>query len=355
MSESDGATPPVIEPEKTRLISEHAFARPLTACYWDPKNRFIFVGSEDYGIHRFDLSDTAVTHFGSHDSWVRAIGMSPDGMVTYSGGYDGRLVWWPSDAATPEPIRVIDDAHEGWIRALAVSPDGRFLATCGNDHLVRLWDAESGATLRTFRSHESHVYNVAFSPDSMAIVSCDLKGFVKLWNTDVGVGAAVDAAQTDPPDVATSTELPRAEALFKYDPSFLADIGGARCMAFSIDGTRLALGGVTNVTNAFAGVGECAVVLLDLTQPKIALQFEAAEKVNGSAWGVIQHPQGFWIGLTGGTGGGWLYFWRDDKPAEFFKLNLKNDGRGLSMSPDNTRIAVAHADRHLRIYALFGE
>jgi hypothetical protein len=83
--------------------------------------------------------------------------------------------------------------------------------------------------------------------------------------------------------------------------------------------------------------------------------------------------ESFWICLTGGGGGGWLYFFRPEATAsasptdnaakdkakdspntanEFFKLKLPTDGRDLGLSPDKTQVAVAHADKTLRLYAL---
>ncbi len=69
------------------------------------------------------------------------------------------------------------------------------------------------------------------------------------------------------------------------------------------------------------------------------------------------HPDGFWIGLSGGGGGGWLYFWKDvpmgaDDRTEFFKFKLPDTGRDLDLHPDNLRLAVAHADGNLRLYHL---
>jgi hypothetical protein len=49
--------------------------------------------------------------------------------------------------------------------------------------------------------------------------------------------------------------------LHKYDSTFMADIGGARGMTFKSDGSVLALSGITNVANAFAGIGKPGVVL----------------------------------------------------------------------------------------------
>jgi WD40 repeat protein len=229
------------------------------------------------------------------------------------------------------------DAHQGWIRALAVSPDGRLVATCGNDQLVKLWNAAEGTLTGTLTGHESHVYHVAFHPSGQTLVSCDLRGVLKEW--DVGSGSL-------------KRDLAPATSLYKYDTTFRADIGGARCLAFRSDGNELAASGITNVTNAFAGIGEVVIVLVDLAEGKLRLQLEAKEKIRGTAWGVAHHPAGFWIGLSGGGGGGWLYFWKGDAQHEFSKLKLPNDGRDFALSPDKRRVAVAHADKSLRLYAL---
>ncbi len=327
---------PSIDPAKTRQVLEHKHDRPLVACRFDPTGRFVFFGGEDHFVQRFDLQSKALTAFAAHDSWVRAIGFSTDGMTVYSGGYDGRLIWWTTSDEQPKPIRVIE-AHQGWLRALAVSPNGELIATCGNDNLVKLWHAGDGRLVAELAGHGSHVYNVAFHFTNETLVSCDLKGQLKEWDL---AGHML------------KRDLTPAAALYKYDTSFRADIGGARSLAFRTDGKQLGVGGITNVTNAFAGIGNPAVVVLDVEQNKVALQLEAKEKLNGVAWGLVYHPSGFWIGLASGGGGGWLYFWKGDSANEFFKFKLPTDGRDLALSPDLKQVAVAHADKSLRLYAL---
>ena len=118
------------------------------------------------------------------------------------------------------------------------------------------------------------------------------------------------------------------------------------------DGGQLALGGITKVSNAFAGVGEIIVALVNPADGKLDLTLQSKDKTTGTTWGLAWHPDGFWLGLSGGSGGGWLYFWKGDTAEEFFRLQLKNDGRGMSLSPDGKQVAVAHADNHLRTYSL---
>jgi WD40 repeat protein len=343
---------PAIDPTKIHAGSAWKHSRPLTACRFDPSGKYVFTGAEDYFVTRWEISsphaprEVPATESGlvtrsvtatlaAHDSWVRALACSPSGDVLYSGGYDGRLAFWPLAAEKPEPARTID-AHQGWIRALAVSPDGSRVLSCGNDKLVKLWDTADGKLVSELAGHKSHVYNVAFHPTDGTFISCDLKGIVKHWDLAAG----------------TARRDFTAGALYKYDTQFRADIGGARSIAFSTDGKQLALGGITNVTNAFAGIGNPAVVLIDWETGKPEVQYEGKEKINGTAWGVRHHSGGFWIGLSGGGGGGWLYFWRDKTAQEFFKFKLPDTGRDMDLSPDGRIIAVAHADGNLRLYPL---
>ena len=324
-----------VDPQQTKLLQEDKLDRPLTACHWDPRSRFIFCGAEDFLVHRIDPAGGQRISLAAHDSWIRAFGSSSDGETLYSGGYDGRLIYWPTSAEKPEPARIIE-AHQGWIRAIAVSPDGRSVATCGNDRLVKVWDADSGTLVRELPGHASHVYNLIYSLDSRWLFSCDLKGVVNAW--------AIDSERP--------RTLVTVEQLHGYDTTFRADIGGARSIALRGDGGQLALGGITKVSNAFAGVGEIIVALVNPADGKLDLTLQSKDKTTGTTWGLAWHPDGFWLGLSGGSGGGWLYFWKGDTAEEFFRLQLKNDGRGMSLSPDGKQVAVAHADNHLRTYSL---
>ncbi len=338
---------PKAEPEQTHAGAAWKHTRPLTACRFDPSGKYVFTGAEDNLVTRWDIATGTATPLAAHDSWVRAIAFTPAGDTVFTGGYDGRVIWWPAAADKPEPIRKLDSAHTGWVRALATSPDGSRLVSVGNDNLVKLWDVADGRLVAELAGHQSHVYNVAFHPTDGTFVTCDLKCNLKQWDL---------AAGTPRRDLA-------AAVLHKYDTTFRADIGGARSIAFSGDGKLLGLGGMTNCTNAFAGIGNIAVVLLDWESGKQVVQYEAKDKVNGLAWGLRQHPAGFWVGLGGGGGGGWFYFWKDvpmgatastasTTAPEFFKFKLPDSGRDLDLHPDQLRLAVAHADGNLRLYHL---
>ena len=325
---------PKFDPAQTRLAQELKHGRPLIGCRFDPSGRFVFASSEDSTIQRWELTTEKKTELAGHKSWVRGMAFTANEKLLYSGDYAGRISCWSLEADKPTAVRTIE-AHAGWVRALSVSPDGKLLATCGNDCLVKLWSLPECKPVRELAGHASHVYNIAFHPSGQRLASADLKGIVKDW--DVAKGTLV-------------RELD-ASALHKYDTTFAADIGGVRSMAFDRDGRLLACAGITEVSNAFAGVGKPVVLLFDWATGKRQQVLAPKEAFQGTAWGVAFHPTGFVVGAGGGNGGA-LWFWKPDQAQAFFTLKLPQNARDLDLHQDGKRLAVAGADGVLRIYEM---
>jgi WD40 repeat protein len=359
---------PTLDPAATKLDRELKHGSPLVGCRFDPDGRFVFASAQDNTIQRFDLLSGSKTALVGHASWVRGLafvggtplgseegkppGPSPSALhaavgfgaaarpapkpvpfTLVSADYHGKLIWWQGDIATPTPVRAVQ-AHDGWARAVAVSPDGTLVASCGNDNLVKLWSAATGEPVRTLEGHTSHVYNVAFHPAGGRLASADLKGVVKDW--DLASGAC--------------TRDLDAKVLHKYDTSFLADIGGARSMAFSPDGSKLACAGITNVSNAFAGIGNPVVVLLDWADGKPKL-LKPKDAFQGTGWGVAFHPAGVVIAAGGGAGGR-VWFWTGDEVVSAHTINVPTNARDLALDAAGRLIAVACANGSVMVYPL---
>jgi WD40 repeat protein len=328
------APTPKIDATKTHLLKDYKHNRALVGCRFDPSGAFAFAGAEDNNVIRWQLDTGKKTLLTGHKSWIRGLAFAAKQKLLFSGDYAGRVLVWSSDASEPKPTQTIE-AHRGWVRALAVSPDGKTLASCGNDHLVKLWSIPEGKLLTELTGHDCHVYNTAFHPEGKHLVSADLKGIVKVWDLAKG---------------AVERELD-AKVLHKYDSTFRADHGGIRGMAFAPDGALLACAGITNVSNAFAGVGNPLVVLFDWRTGKQKQLLRSKAPFQGTAWGVIVHPAGFLAGVGGGNGG-MLWFWKPDAAADFFNLKLPNNARDLDLHPDGKRLAVAFFDGAVRVYSL---
>jgi WD40 repeat protein len=321
------------DPTKTHQVKELKHNSPLLGCRFDPSGSFVFAGAQDHTIVRWHPESGTKVQLTGHDSWVRALAFATKEKLLFAGDYAGQILVWPIDADMPAPVRTID-AHKGWVRALAVSPDGKTLASCGNDLLVKLWSISDGKLIHSLPGHESHIYNVGFHPGGQFLVSGDLKGIIKVWDLQTNkVARELDG-----------------KVLHKYDKTFRADIGGIRALSFSPDGKQLACAGITDVTNAFAGVGKPLVLLFDWQSGKRQLLRPRAN-FRGTAWGVVIHPEGF-VACAGGGSGGGLWFWKAGDDKDFHMIKFKSVARDLDLHPAGTQLAIPFQSGTLSLFEM---
>ena len=86
--------------------------------------------------------------------------------------------------------------HKGDVWNIAFSPDGSKPASASRDFTIRLWDVETGSTIRILNGHENYVWSVAFSLDGKKLVSGSEDETIRLW--DVETGAELYTAHLDP-------------------------------------------------------------------------------------------------------------------------------------------------------------
>merc|ERR1719305_2225957 len=75
--------------------------------------------------------------------------------------------------------------HSEPVSCVVLSSDGQFALSGSWDRTMRLWDLNTGATVRNFQDngHKKDVFSVAFSGDNRQIVSGSRDKTIKLWNT----------------------------------------------------------------------------------------------------------------------------------------------------------------------------
>ncbi len=204
--------------------------------------------------------------------------------------------------------------------------------------LVKVWNVADGKLLHEFAGHKRHVYGADFHPHGKHVVSQDLMGEIFVWDLESGK----ESRRVD------------GSVMTGYDNKFAADMGGARDMQFRSDGGQWASAGITKVTNSFAGIQVPIIVLFDWESGKETKQLKSADdNVKVIAWGVKYHSDGFVLGgIADRSGKGEVWFYRpeDDKP--FHTMKLPSAARGMDLLSDNRRIAIAHADGHLRLYRM---
>ncbi len=314
----------------THVASNWKHDSPLMRCRFNHQGDLAFSTAEDRSIQRWDLTDGKKTVFTAHDGWVWGITPLADGDTLVTGGTDGCLIWWPARDEQPKPSRIVQ-AHEGWVRYIDGSPDGKLLASAGNDRKVRVWSASDGKLVRELAGHEADVYSVFFHPTQSCLLSGDLLGKVKQWELPSGKEVR---------------EL-EAKALHTYNGGQAVHYGGVRSMALSPDGKHLACSGLHKASNPLGAVNEPIVLVFEWETGKLLRS--CVSDVKGVAWRAVYDPSGLLIAASGGSGGGFLLFWKDGEEKAFHKLKLPNTARDLDIHPDGVRLATTHHDRHLRV------
>lgn len=321
------------DPKQTHVAHEWKHTRPLISVRFDPSGKYVFSTSEDMSVQRWELGSGKKTVYpATHDSWVRGLTFVDGGKTVVTGGFDGRLMWWPALESNPgKPVRKVD-AHDGWVRYLETSIDGKRIASCGNDQLVKLWNAADGKLVRTFTGHKSHVYSVLFHPDGKHLLSGDLAGELKQW--ELATGKLVRTFD--------------AKALHTYNGGQQVHYGGIRSITVDKEQKYVAASGLHKGTNPLGAVNEPLVLLFDWKTGKKVHSF-ASSGVRGCAWRTIFHSEGFLITGSGGSGGGYLLFFKPGSNKDFHKLKLRDTARDTDLHKDGLQIATIHYDRTVRI------
>lgn len=284
-------------PDALKLVKDHSRPAIVFGVARVPNSTRCYFGASDFQVSEGDFSAAkfAPTNLYTHGSYVTSVTLAGKWLV--SGGYDGKLTWYDTDA---QKVARTIDAHAKWVRKVVASPDGRHVASVADDMACKVWDAATGKPLHDLRGHAattpthfgSMLYAAAFSADGKYLATGDKVGHVVVW--DVAAGKEVSAVE--------------APVMYTWDPvQRRHSIGGVRAVAFSPDGKYLAVGGTGKIGNIDHLEAKARVEVFDWRARKQVGEYVADKSqgiVNRLAWA----PDGSWLLAAGGAGDGFLVF-----------------------------------------------
>lgn len=265
-----------------------------------PETDRLIVGSSDFGVYEFDAGAEAPERIpfegDGHTSYVTGVALVGEQLVSCS--YDGRLVWW--NVADRAAIRSID-AHAKWIRRVIVTPGDDRVISIADDMQIKVWNAADGELVAAISDHApltphnypSMLYAATASADGKWLATGDKTGHVVIW----------DAASLEK---VGELETP---VMYTWDPRQRRhSIGGVRSVAFSPDGTRLAVGGIGTIGNIDHLGGPSRVEIFDWQSGERVFELEDEER-KGLVEQIVWAPDASWILCGGGDHKGFLKFY----------------------------------------------
>ncbi|HEX4893259.1 MAG TPA: serine/threonine-protein kinase, partial [Hyphomicrobiaceae bacterium] len=168
---------------------------------------------------------------------------------------DRSAVLW--DVRTPAaPVSTLEGPDSA-TRLIAYSARRGLLASAGGDHSIRLWKAQDGTLLRTWRGHGDPISAIAFAPDGNRIATASQDGEIRISSANltrthfkfrVAAGRITALAFSPSSQVLASAGedgVVRLWDLKRGRPirSFQSHTGGLQALGFSPDGRLLAAAG----------------------------------------------------------------------------------------------------------------
>jgi serine/threonine protein kinase/WD40 repeat protein len=292
----DGKLVAALRPdENTVTLNDAATGKPVRVlkncpappwgAVWSPDGRRLACAGKGW-VTVWDVAATEPLYtLQAHTGLVTAAAFSANGRVLVTSGKERIKLWdaargnkpqyiqgrhwvqFNTLAFTPDGRRLavkeaIYDLRSGKVlrtfpaELTALSPDGRFLAGVGTDKVVRLWDSQTGHTVRSFAGHTQPVISLRFSKDGRRLASSSSTA-VKVWDARSGKEMFRPSGNLPPlssicafsPDCRRIAFYARGNIIVVYDLQKGREdcrlkghkmLNVIRALAFSPDGSRLA-------------------------------------------------------------------------------------------------------------------
>lgn len=283
----------------------------------DCKGQYIATGGKDNQVKVWNIDGTFIRNLKQHDSAIRDIAMSSDGLMIVSGSYDRTVKLWQRNQYLLKPLY----DHQDTIWDIATSRDGKLIATVSEDNTLKLWRGD-GRLWQTLQQPQSGFRAVVFSPDSRLMVTGSNNYMVQLW--DLGVGVTLPSGNRD-------------RSPIKLLRTFTGHQGGIFAVAIAPDGKTIASGGDDRTIKIWNLKGKL---------------LHSINAHNERIWKLAFSPDGQL--LASASEDGKVKLWKPDGKA--VKTLIVHDGAvwGVAFSPQENLIASVSQNDTIKLANLDG-
>jgi WD40 repeat protein len=175
--------------------------------------------SYDRTVRLWDVASGRVLHvLREHTEAVFGVAFSPDGSRLASASGDRSVKIW--DVAKGTRLYTLTDASDA-LAAVAFHPKEPKVTASGGDKTIRTWvlDETGGQQVQAFIAHTSGVLRLRYSPDGSRIASSAMDATVRIWNAATGAEIRTLGGQSDWPYGLAWSPDGRALAVGRHDGS----------------------------------------------------------------------------------------------------------------------------------------
>lgn len=161
-----------------RILNGHKTE--VYAVAFSPDNQMLASSSYDGNVILWNVKSGKILRTLKIKEWSVAIAFSPDSQQLAVGSQDRNVIVF--DVQNGNILRTLETRFG--VYSLAFSPDGRYLAA--DVFAIMLWDLKTGKVVKTLEGHQNSVRDLAFSNDNRFLASASSDKTARIWNVETG-------------------------------------------------------------------------------------------------------------------------------------------------------------------------